>query len=116
MVPEIEEGSKEDNDEPVSPAAPSNNVSTVGISSLGPQQQAILTQLVQGKLSNLIGKSSSYIESLPVEVRCNVEALKGIQTEFTKLQMEHKKEVLKLECKVHLSITQSSCSLIICST
>ena len=114
---DIEEGGKEDNDKPLLPtAACSNNVSTAGISSLGPQQQAILTQLVQGKLSNLVGKSSGYIKSLPVKVRCNIEALKGVQTEFTKLQMEHKKEVLELEHKVPLSITQLSCPLIVCST
>jgi nucleosome assembly protein 1-like 1 len=103
-VPDIQEsGEEEDGDEPPSPtpaAARSSNLGTAGVSGLGPQQQAILTQLVQGRLSNLVGKSSGYIEGLPVEVRRNVEALKGVQTEFTKLQKEHKKEVLELERKV----------------
>lgn len=114
-VPDIEEGGEEDDDEPSSPtAARSNNVGTAGVSGLGPQQQAILSQLVQGKLGNLIGKSSGYIESLPLEVRHNVEALKGVQTEFSKLQMEHKKEILELERKVQLSVAQSLCPLIVC--
>ncbi|KAF8584858.1 NAP-domain-containing protein [Ramaria rubella] len=97
-VPDIQEGGEDDDDdEPPSPSPANNNVGTAGVSGLGPQQQAILTQLVQGKLSNLVGKSSGYIESLPLEIRRNVEALKGVQTEFTKLQKEHKKEVLELE-------------------
>jgi len=94
-----EEGSEQDDNEPSLPiAACSTNVGTVGVSGLGPQQEAILTQLVQDKLSNLLGKILGYIESLPVEVRYNVEALKDTQTELTKFQMEHK-EVLELECK-----------------
>lgn len=104
-VPDIQEGGEDDDgdDELPSPTAPrvgGNSVGTAGISGLGPQQQAILTQLVQGKLNNLVGKSSGYIESLPLEIKRNVEALKGVQTEYTKLQMEHKKEVLELERKV----------------
>jgi len=101
-VPDIQESGEDDEDEgSQSPSAgKSNNVGQAGVSGLNPQQHAILTQLVQGKLSGLIGKSSGYIESLPVEVKRNIEALKGVQVEFTKLQKEHKKELLELERKV----------------
>ncbi|KAJ2965659.1 hypothetical protein NUW54_g14045 [Trametes sanguinea] len=40
---------------------------------LATSSQAMLG-LVHGKLSGLIGKSSGYVESLPVEVKKNVEA------------------------------------------
>jgi nucleosome assembly protein 1-like 1 len=102
-VPDIQESGEDDgDDEPPSPTPgrAGSNLGTAGISGLGPQQQAILSQLVQGKLNHLVGKSSGYIENLPLEVKRNVEALKGVQSEFTKLQMEHKKEVLELERKV----------------
>ena len=101
-VPDIQEGGEDDGDDELPSPTParSTGVGTPGISGLGPQQQAILSQLVQGKLNNLVGKSSGYIEALPLEVKRNVEALKGVQTEYTKLQKEHKKEVLELERKV----------------
>lgn len=101
-VPDIQEGGEDDgDDEPPSPTlGRGGNAGAAGVSGLGPQQQAILTQLVQGKLNNLVGKSSGYIENLPLEVKRNVEALKGIQTEHIKIQKEHKKEVLELERKV----------------
>lgn len=50
-------------------------------------------------MSSLIGKSSGYIENLPVEIKRNVEALKGVQVQFTKLQKQHKMEVHELERK-----------------
>ena len=101
-VPDIQEGGEDDGDDELPSPTPARTggVGTAGISGLGPQQQAILTQLVQGKLSTLVGKSSGYIESLPLEVKRNVEALKGVQIQYTKLQMDHKKEVLELERKV----------------
>ncbi|KAF8522490.1 nucleosome assembly protein [Hysterangium stoloniferum] len=99
-VPDIQEGDDEDDgEEPPTSPSPGHNVGRAGVSGLGPEQTAILTQLVQGKLSSLVGKSSGYIESLPVEVKRNVEGLKGIQIQFTKLQKQHKMEVLELERK-----------------
>ncbi|GJJ16323.1 hypothetical protein Clacol_010621 [Clathrus columnatus] len=102
-VPDIQENEDEDDedddDELSLPRAGNNNVGQAGVSGLGPEQHAILTQLVQGKLSGLIGKSSGYIESLPVEVKRNIEALIGVQSDYIKLQKEHKKEVLELEKK-----------------
>ncbi|OCH88834.1 NAP-domain-containing protein [Obba rivulosa] len=61
-------------------------------------QQAMLG-LVQGKLAGLLGKSSGYIESLPVEVKRSVEALKGVQVKQVELQNQYKRECLELERK-----------------
>lgn len=69
-------------------------------SSLSDAQKLMLTGLVQAKLSRLIGKSSGYIESLPVPVKKNVEALKGVQVKRTALQNQFKREILELERKV----------------
>ena len=65
----------------------------------GAVKQALL-EMVHGRLATLIGKSSGYIESLPVEVKRTVEGLKGVQVEYEKLQSEYKREILKLEEKV----------------
>ncbi|KIM36297.1 hypothetical protein M413DRAFT_78327, partial [Hebeloma cylindrosporum] len=55
--------------------------------------------MVHGKLADLLGKSSGYIESLPVEVKLNVEALKGVQVKQNELQNKYKRECLELEKK-----------------
>jgi hypothetical protein len=68
-------------------------------SARNPSQQAI-GALMQHKLAGLIGKSSGYIESLPVPIKRRVEGLKGIGTEYDKLMKEHKKELYELEKKV----------------
>ncbi|KAH9885617.1 nucleosome assembly protein [Cubamyces lactineus] len=65
----------------------------------GTIQQAMLG-LVHGKLSGLVGKSSGYVESLPVEVKKNIEALKGVQVKQIELQNQYKRECLELEKKV----------------
>ncbi|KAH9920506.1 nucleosome assembly protein [Epithele typhae] len=64
----------------------------------GTMQQAMLG-LVHGKLTGLVGKSSGYVESLPVEVKKNVEALKGVQVKQVELQNQYKRECLELEKK-----------------
>jgi len=56
--------------------------------------------MVEGKLATLLGKSSGYIESLPVEVKLNVEALKGLQVKQNELHHRYKLECLELEKKV----------------
>jgi nucleosome assembly protein 1-like 1 len=56
--------------------------------------------MVQGKLAGLVGRSSGYIENLPVEVKLNVEALVGLQTKQNELQNQYKLECLELEKKV----------------
>ncbi|KDR73197.1 hypothetical protein GALMADRAFT_72494 [Galerina marginata CBS 339.88] len=55
--------------------------------------------MVHGKLADLLGKSSGYIESLPVEIKLNVEALKGVQVKQNELHNQYKKECLELEKK-----------------
>ena len=81
-VPDISEDNEPEEEEPT-----------------GAIQQAMLG-LVHGKLSGLIGKSSGYVESLPVEVKKNVEALKGVQVKQIELQNQYKRECLELEKKV----------------
>ncbi|KAG9013163.1 hypothetical protein FRB94_003603 [Tulasnella sp. JGI-2019a] len=61
--------------------------------------QATMLGMVQGKLAGLIGKSSGYIESLPLPVRRRVEGLKGVHQEYTKLELAYKREVLELDKK-----------------
>ncbi|CED85501.1 nucleosome assembly protein [Phaffia rhodozyma] len=58
-----------------------------------------LMSLVQGKLGDLVGKSSGYINSLPPAVRTRVEGLKGIQVEHSKLENKLQLEILALEKK-----------------
>ena len=42
--------------------------------------------LVSDKISELLGASSGYLESLPLDVKLNVEGLKGVQTKYVELQ------------------------------
>lgn len=74
----------------------------------GPDFQQAMLGMVQGRLASLLGKSSGYIESLPVEVKRTVEGLKGVQSEYEKLQKEFKLEMWELERKV------SSFSSVVC--
>ena len=67
---------------------------------LGPAMQQQMLSLVQGKLAGLVGKASGYIESLPVEVKLSVEAIKGVQVKQNELQNQYKRECLELEKKV----------------
>jgi len=86
-VPVISEDKEEEGDEDNGQSLPSN------------VQNAMLG-MVQGKLAGLVGKSSGYIESLPVEVKKSVEALKGVQVKQNELQNRYKRECLELEKKV----------------
>ncbi|KAG8706933.1 hypothetical protein FRC08_000786 [Ceratobasidium sp. 394] len=60
--------------------------------------QAIFN-LVQGRLAGLVGRPSGYIESLPPKTKRRVEALKGVQTRYTDLEAQMKREMLELEKK-----------------
>lgn len=62
--------------------------------------QAAMLGLVQGRLADLVGKSSGYIESLSIDVKKSVEALKGVQVKQNELQNQYKRECLELEKKV----------------
>lgn len=87
-VPDITEEDKEDEDEEED-----------GIS-LPPGMHAAMLDMVQGRLASLVGKSSGYIEALPVGVKRNVAALQGVQVKQTELQNQYKRECLELEKKV----------------
>lgn len=67
---------------------------------LPPGAQSAMLGLVQNRLSDLVGKSSGYIESLPDNVKKSVEALKGVQVKQNELQNQYKRECLELEKKV----------------
>lgn len=56
--------------------------------------------MVQQRLSTLIGRSSGYVESLPKPIRLRVEGLKGVQTEYKRVQAEYAKELIELDRKV----------------
>jgi nucleosome assembly protein 1-like 1 len=61
--------------------------------------------MIQGKLGNLVGRSSGYIESLPASVRRRVAGLKGVQKDHSKLEAEFQEEVLQLEKKYFAKFT-----------
>ncbi len=62
------------------------------------QNPALLSAL-EGRLGQLIGKSSGYIESLPKAVKRRVVALENLQYEHRKLDVQFRAEVLELEKK-----------------
>lgn len=64
-----------------------------------------LVSMMQAKLGTLVGRSSGYIESLPVSVRRRVAGLKAIQKEHSKLEAEFQEEVLQLEKKYFAKFT-----------
>ncbi|KAL4974289.1 NAP-domain-containing protein [Aspergillus desertorum] len=64
-----------------------------------------LVSMIQGKLGSLVGRSSGYIESLPVSVRRRVAGLKGIQKEHAKLEAQFQEEVLELEKRYFAKFT-----------
>lgn len=68
-------------------------------------QNPALVSMIQGKLGQLIGRSSGYIESLPAVIRRRITGLKGIQKEHSKLEAEFQEEVLQLEKKYFAKFT-----------
>ncbi|KAJ5643075.1 Nucleosome assembly protein 1 [Penicillium longicatenatum] len=64
-----------------------------------------LVSMIQGKLGQLVGRSSGYIESLPPVVRRRVAGLKGVQKEHSKLEAQFQEEVLELEKKYFAKFT-----------
>ncbi|KXN85904.1 Putative nucleosome assembly protein C2D10.11C [Leucoagaricus sp. SymC.cos] len=69
------------------------------------QAQAHLLGMVQGRLAGLIGKSSGYIENLPLPVKLSVEGLKGLQVKQDELQAQLKRKITALE-KEYLELTK----------
>lgn len=58
-----------------------------------------LVSMMQGKLSDLVGRSSGYVESLSAPVRRRINGLKGVQAEHAKLEATFQEEILALEKK-----------------
>ncbi|KAK9448754.1 uncharacterized protein V1518DRAFT_394717 [Limtongia smithiae] len=58
-----------------------------------------LISMMQQKFSNLVGRSSGYIESLPQPVRSRITGLKGLQKDHSDLETEFRKEIVALEKK-----------------
>ncbi|GAA5952962.1 hypothetical protein JCM3765_003019 [Sporobolomyces pararoseus] len=56
-------------------------------------------QMVQGRLSGLIGRSSGYVESLPTAIQYRLTALKGVQRDHSALEAEFQKDIFELEKK-----------------
>lgn len=84
-VPDISEDNEQEDD---------------GDDALPPGAQSAMLGLVQNRLSDLVGKSSGYIEGLSNEVKQSIEALKGVQVKQNELQNQYKRECLELEKKV----------------
>lgn len=85
-VPDIAEANEQEDGENIEPDLSATRAHLLG--------------MIQGKLAGLIGKSSNYIEGLPLEVKQSLEALKGIQTKQDELQAKLKREITELEKKV----------------
>ena len=88
-VPAISEDGEEGSDDPMD-----------GADGLPAGLQQHMVGMVQSRLAELLGKSSGYIEGLPVDVKLNVEALKGVQVKYNELQNKYRLECLELERKV----------------
>lgn len=78
---------------------PEADVAAILQSSAG---RSVLEDIVKGRLASLIGQSSGYVESLPVEAKRSLAALQGVQAQHEKLQKDFKREVWELEKKVRL--------------
>lgn len=63
----------------------------------------VLSEIVQGRLNALVGKSSGYIEKLPVEQKRTLAALQGLQGKHGDLMKQYRNEIWELEKKVCFS-------------
>jgi nucleosome assembly protein 1-like 1 len=70
-----------------------------------PRPSSLLTRpmcpgnLVNDRLANLVGRSSGYVESLPLPIRRRITGLKGIQVAQSKIEAEFQKDIYELEKK-----------------
>ena len=67
---------------------------------LGATGQAAMLGMVQARLQGLMGRSSGYIENLPIGTKRKVEALKGVQVKWEDVHLQFKMESIELERKV----------------
>ncbi|KAJ5220799.1 Nucleosome assembly protein 1 [Penicillium citrinum] len=100
------------NNAPISSHAQQPGVSSIKEESLDTAAAAslfarnpALVSMIQGKLGQLVGRSSGYIESLPPVVRRRVAGLKGIQKKHAELEAQFQEEVLELEKKYFAKFT-----------
>ncbi|PVU94740.1 hypothetical protein BB561_002298 [Smittium simulii] len=61
-----------------------------------------LTNLIQGRLDNLAGASSGYIQTLPKTVQRRLAALQFLQSKHTELEAKFHQEILDIEKKYAL--------------
>jgi len=70
-----------------------------GKPTLDKDTQAALMPVLQHKLESIIGKSSGYLETLPLSVQNRVKALKHLQEKHDDFEDEFQKELTLLESK-----------------
>lgn len=58
-----------------------------------------LMSMLQGRLGNLVGAPSGYVQTLPADVRRRVKGLKSLQHKHAVLEADFQKEILALEKK-----------------
>ncbi|KAF9415554.1 hypothetical protein BGZ76_004782, partial [Entomortierella beljakovae] len=84
---------------PINSARPTDEdletIQTPGALAGNPQ----LLSMLQGRLGNLLGSSSDYLQTLPADVRRRVKGLKSVQKKHTALEGDFQKEILALEKK-----------------
>jgi len=62
-------------------------------------KDAALLPMIQNKLATLVGKSSGYLEELPLPVQNRIKALKNLHEKKVELDKEYKKEMDALQAK-----------------
>ncbi|KAF9584525.1 hypothetical protein BGW38_006134 [Lunasporangiospora selenospora] len=62
-------------------------------------QNPQLMSMLQGRLGNLVGAPSGYIDSLPAPVRRRINGLKSLQKKHTSMETDFQKEILEIEKK-----------------
>lgn len=103
-IPDIAEGEEDKEDDS------DDDDGTAALAGMTGAQAAIYS-MVQNKLEGLVGKSSGYIESLPLPVRKRVEGLKGVHSEFAKVEKEYKREMMELDRKVGVTLHRPPANL-----
>lgn len=71
----------------------------VGAVTGGIANNPVLLSMIQGKLGDLVGKQSGYIDNLSKPVKNRVYGLKSLQLNQMKLEAQFQKELLELEKK-----------------
>jgi nucleosome assembly protein 1-like 1 len=72
-------------------------ITTPGAAGVGAFQNAAMLQALEGRLGVLQGQRSEYIATLPANVRRRLDALKNLQLDNFKIELEFQKKVWELE-------------------